>query len=323
MIDLRTLSNEELEESLKRLKKSESDATLAILYHLIEIEDRGIFRQAGYSSLFDYCHRKLRYSEGAAGRRVSGARCLREYPELAGLLLEGKLSLCNIATAAKSIMAEETKIEEIVGKSKREVELLLAPPVERKPKERLRPIVLRKNKAIIDKGLAAESAFEENAELRYEIKFSVTKEVYEEFEELKNELSNKLGQDLSLEAVFTELIRARKANKAANVRKRSSSSSRAASTPLAPRAASRRIPASIKREVKSRDNSQCSYVAPDGTRCTAKRYLHYDHIKPVALGGKSVVDNLRMLCSVHNKLLAEEVFGRDKVHFYAGLKQKR
>ena len=132
-MNLKALSNEELESSLKRLRRNEADATLAILYHLIEIEDRGIFRDAGYSSLFDYCHRGLKYSEGAAGRRVAGARCLREHPEVAELLLEGKVTLCNIATAAKSIRAEETKIEEIVGKSKREVQMLVTPPVEKKP----------------------------------------------------------------------------------------------------------------------------------------------------------------------------------------------
>ncbi len=81
MMDLKVLSNEELLVSLKRLKRNEADATLAILYHLIEIEARGIFRDAGYSSLFDYCHRGLKYSEASAGRRVAGARLLTERPE--------------------------------------------------------------------------------------------------------------------------------------------------------------------------------------------------------------------------------------------------
>ena len=58
---------------------------------------------------------------------------MREHPEVAELFLEGKVTLCNIATAAKSIRAEETKIEEIVGKSKREVQMLVTPPVEKKP----------------------------------------------------------------------------------------------------------------------------------------------------------------------------------------------
>ena len=63
----------------------------------------------------------------------------------------------------------------------------------------------------------------------------------------------------------------------------------------------------------------CTYVAPDGTTravngerlwCKEKGFLHYDHIVPFSLGGKSEASNLRLLCSCHNAQCAEEVFGK-------------
>ncbi|WP_371869309.1 HNH endonuclease [Anaeromyxobacter diazotrophicus] len=39
--------------------------------------------------------------------------------------------------------------------------------------------------------------------------------------------------------------------------------------------------------------------------------LELDHIHPVALGGRSTADNLRLVCRTHNSLHAEQVFGRE------------
>jgi len=304
-MNLKQLSDDELLKSLKELKRNEAKATLSLLYHLIELEDRGLFRDAGYSSLFDYCTRCLGYSEGAAGRRVAGARCLREHPELAKLLVDGKINLSNIAIAAKSIKSNETTIEEIVGKSHRAVQMLITPASKSKPKERIKPIVLAKKvsaSSMAPEGRPKKAEREE----RYEIKFSVTKEVYEEFEEIRAELSNKLGADLSIEAVFKKLLSLHK-NKVM----------REASKPV--RTDTRRISTFVKRQVIKRDHGQCTYVGRDGTRCTEKRYLDFDHIVPFAKGGRSEVGNIRLLCKAHNRLCAEEVFGRDKVNYYTSV----
>ena len=72
---------------------------------------------------------------------------------------------------------------------------------------------------------------------------------------------------------------------------------------------SRHIPAEVKRAVYQRDNGQCTYVDGHGRRCTARDMLEYDHIVPYALGGPATVDNTRIRCAVHNRLEAEEKFG--------------
>lgn len=63
------------------------------------------------------------------------------------------------------------------------------------------------------------------------------------------------------------------------------------------------------REVFERDGWQCVVRGPDGKRCSAREHLQLDHIVPVALGGLSTADNLRVVCAGHNQWAAVEVFG--------------
>jgi 5-methylcytosine-specific restriction endonuclease McrA len=71
----------------------------------------------------------------------------------------------------------------------------------------------------------------------------------------------------------------------------------------------RRIPNHVRRAVWKRDRSQCAFLSADGRRCTARSGLEIDHVLPVARGGQSTVDNLRLLCWAHNQHVAERTFG--------------
>jgi HNH endonuclease len=52
-------------------------------------------------------------------------------------------------------------------------------------------------------------------------------------------------------------------------------------------------------------------VAENGHRCEERKGLEFDHIEPVARGGKSTIDNLRLRCRAHNQLSAEQTYGRE------------
>jgi 5-methylcytosine-specific restriction endonuclease McrA len=75
----------------------------------------------------------------------------------------------------------------------------------------------------------------------------------------------------------------------------------------------RQIPAAVERAVWARDGGQCAFVSADGHRCEERGQLECDHIIPVALGGQSTVENLRLLCRPHNRHAAERVFGKEHV----------
>ena len=73
----------------------------------------------------------------------------------------------------------------------------------------------------------------------------------------------------------------------------------------------RHIPASVKRAVWARDGGQCTFVNEAGERCTARSMLEFDHINPVACGGRATVDGMRLLCRGHNQYEAECRFGAE------------
>jgi len=82
--------------------------------------------------------------------------------------------------------------------------------------------------------------------------------------------------------------------------------------PRAPRdrsARSRAIPAHVRRAIRQRDGNQCTFVSDTGQRCTARRFLEYDHIQPVARGGTPKLEKMRLLCRSHNQYEAERMFG--------------
>ena len=274
------ISDAALTSLIINLCRKEREATHQFLRHLMEFDNRRLYVEQGYSSLYDFLTRRLGYSEGSAQRRIVGARCMREHPELEALFLDGKVTLCSIATAAGSIKREKTEIHEIVGKSKREVETLVAAkePELKVKREIVRPIAVAPeplpllkaaSSAEAGKPLTATSEHRCEAapiEERYEIRFSLSKAEYDALEEAKNLLSNSLGGTLSVAAVLNKLVE-RFLNPYRKSAELKSSDGRY-------------IPASVRHEVYRRDQGECSYVAPDGTKCTEKQHLQFDHIHP-------------------------------------------
>jgi hypothetical protein len=93
----------------------------------------------------------------------------------------------------------------------------------------------------------------------------------------------------------------------------------ACTAPRAPRPRSVRercIPAQVRRDVWARDGGQCTFVSDKGRRCASRRMLEFDHVQPVARGGKASVEGIRLRCRGHNQYEAERAFG-------AGFMQKK
>jgi hypothetical protein len=94
---------------------------------------------------------------------------------------------------------------------------------------------------------------------------------------------------------------------------RSESASCAKESVSRPSAASRHLPARVRREVWERDGGQCSYVDEEGRRCQSRHFLEFDHRVAHALGGPPTVENIRLRCRSHNILAAEQVFGLERI----------
>jgi hypothetical protein len=73
----------------------------------------------------------------------------------------------------------------------------------------------------------------------------------------------------------------------------------------------RYVPAEIRRAVWERDAGQCTFVGEHGRRCEERSRLEFDHVEPVARGGMSTVNGLRLRCRAHNQYAAECTFGAE------------
>ncbi|MEK7316806.1 MAG: RuvA C-terminal domain-containing protein [Candidatus Eisenbacteria bacterium] len=73
----------------------------------------------------------------------------------------------------------------------------------------------------------------------------------------------------------------------------------------------RHIALSVRRAVWERDGGQCTFVSAGGRRCQARRFLEFDHVDPVARGGETTVDRIRLRCRAHNQYEAERAYGAE------------
>jgi hypothetical protein len=71
----------------------------------------------------------------------------------------------------------------------------------------------------------------------------------------------------------------------------------------------RHVPAEVRRAVWARDGGQCTFVSGAGHRCPARTRLEFDHVEPVARGGRATVRGMRLRCRAHNQYAAEQAFG--------------
>ena len=91
------LGDQQLLEQTKRLAANQRSLEVHILDHLDEIDRRGLVLRRGFSSLFDYAVRELRFTDAAAQRRIQAMRLCRRHGWVRASLQNGELSLTSAA----------------------------------------------------------------------------------------------------------------------------------------------------------------------------------------------------------------------------------
>jgi 5-methylcytosine-specific restriction endonuclease McrA len=126
--NLSTMSDRELVARLEELLRQERRLTAAVLMHLGEVEARQLYRPAACSSMHGYCTRVLGMSEDQAFKRIRAARVVRRFAVVEAAVEEGRLHLTGVVLLAPHLTADnvESLVAEASGKSKAEIEVLLA-----------------------------------------------------------------------------------------------------------------------------------------------------------------------------------------------------
>jgi hypothetical protein len=281
--DYSRLDDATLLQTARELAQAERELAARFLACLSEIDRRGLYRQRGHASLFDYCVKELGYAEPAAYRRIQAVRAGAKAPEVFSYVATGELSLEAVGRLAPLVIAEPSQacalLETAKNKPLREIERLAAardPKAE--PRDTARAKFLTQD--------------------RVHFSFSGSESLRSKLERLRDRLRHKFPHG-RFEELIEDAVDARLAQLDPALKK-----------PAAPRTppdpSTRRVPRWVRDEVWKRDQGRCAWTGPSG-RCGSTAWLEYDHVVPWALGGPSWdPKNIRLLCRAHNRQAAEE-----------------
>src|SRR5450755_1054045 len=87
------VGNEELVTALSGLVQRENDLMSDLLAHLAELDERRLYLDLGFTSMFAYCTEALGFCRSSAGRRIAVARVCRKFPEAFARVARGELQL--------------------------------------------------------------------------------------------------------------------------------------------------------------------------------------------------------------------------------------
>src|SRR6187431_1486773 len=139
---LKALADDELLAGLSSIVGRRNQITAEFLAYLAELDERQIFLDLGFASLFEYCVEKLGLCESTAGRHIAAARVCRNHPEVFALVASGALHASALSLLRKHVTPENAAelFELCAHRSARKVEELLAA---RFPRPDVRDLVRR------------------------------------------------------------------------------------------------------------------------------------------------------------------------------------
>ncbi len=98
----------QIEMRLSDLVREERRITNEILKLINLAEDRKLYLERGFPSLFAWLVGRYGYSEAAANRRIQAARLLRAVPQVEQKIKTGEVNLTTLAKAQAMIRAQES-----------------------------------------------------------------------------------------------------------------------------------------------------------------------------------------------------------------------
>jgi hypothetical protein len=260
MMKLETLSDCELLQKTKKLRTEEKSLTSQVLEHLQEVENRKLYCDLGISSLFSYCLKELEYSPAEASVRVNAVRLVKSHPEIKEKIDRGIMSLTS-ASLAQSFFREQ----KVTGEKQKEI------------LKQIEGTSTRETKMLLEKRTAMSEGRTRSLTL------NVGERVLKKLEKVQADFED--ASELQVIEALLDQYLAKKAQAKPHRLVKSAPQNQ------------RTITRAVKESIYSRAHARCESISPvNGKRCTARTQLQWDHIRPIAMGGSSSVENIRVLC---------------------------
>jgi len=278
-LQITTLTDRNLLSGIKAFVSKERKITSIIISHLEEIERRKLYSDLKYSSLFRYCTGELGYSEDQACRRINAMRVSRKLPQVKEKIDSGKITstTLNLFSAASNELKlkpkEQNKLLQVLEKkSKRECQIEIDKIRASKGKEKPPKRAYTK----IDTGK------------KTRVSLSLDHQVIDDLRSMASE------KKMALEDYVSFLVSKEKSSAPAPTAIKSQKGKEVGK--------GRYIPKRVKEFVRARANNQCE-------KCGSTHQLQFEHQKPVAHGGESRKENLKLYCRNCNLRAGVKVFG--------------
>ena len=251
------------------LKRDRQSVAMFLVY-LGEFDAQQLYVPEAYPSMYAYCRSAMGLAHDAATRRIHAARYARRHPELIDAIADGRIELSAIG--------------------------LLGPHMNDGNAAAL--VALAAGKSCVEIRQALEWELGSNrvpqGAKRNELRGLLSPEVQELLDRAHDGLSHTVAFQDSQEVL----------RRALTLLVEQIERERFAATD-APRECTsdgdgRYIPAEIQRAVQKRDDGQCTFVSESGHRCESRELIEFDHRVPLAKGGETTVENVRLLCRPHN-----------------------
>ena len=340
-IAVASLSSSDLLSDTRELVRKSHWIEAQLLVYLGEIDERKLYLEWSFSSMFAFCVAELNFSEDVACNRINVARVARRVPGVLEALRAGRVHLAGLRVLARYLTPENHAevLAEATGKSKSRIEELVA----RRWPQPDAPTVVRKLPAQRDSApeaptfmfaaaapaptaessapVAAQAAQppashppERRAvvaplsEDTFKFQFTASRACRDKLRQAQDLLRHRVpaGEvgtivEKALDALIEKVMKERFAQGCKARRKQAVANA-------GPH--SRHVPASIKREVFERDGGRCTYTDERGRRCAETSALEFDHVEGFARTRLHEVDGMRLLCRAHNQYAAEQMYGR-------------
>jgi len=304
---------------LADLLHRERGALTDFLLALAEFDRSRLWVQLGHANLFDFLHRELGLSRGAAHYRKVAAHLVQRYPEMVEPLREGKLCITVVLELARVITPENSAVvlPQFFHRSKQEAKAIAVgiSPAAVIPRREVVTEVSRSTgvQPVEREGTHLVQGAAPTAPMQLEpltpglrrLHMTVSKQFIDKLDAARRGQGHAqpgASAEKVIEAAL-DLLLAQQAKRRAEV-KRPQKNPRPAKKPG-------HVPAAVKRAVWSRDDGKCTWPLDSGGICGSTLRLEIDHVVPRGRGGASTVDGCRLLCAAHNQLAARQVYGDD------------
>jgi len=277
------ISDKDLLTKASFLVKIERKSHILLLEHLQEVQRRRLYADLGYSSMFKYLTKELKYSEGAAVRRINTLRLSNKVPEVKKLIQTGELSL-EVASKAQNFSQK------------------LSPTV---TKQIVQKIKLKSNdeaKRILIDITQGDTAAMPLRDIKKPISISKTR-VHLTLDNYTLKLleKSKAIKKLNSDEALLFLLNLGFENIDSNIQMTKKSKG----------TQGRSIPSKVRKEVLKRSNFVCEFKG-----CDEIKNLEFEHIIPFAKGGLHTIENIKLYCRTHNQRSAIKAFGQLRMDKY-------